>query len=359
MKVLHISAGNLFGGIETVLVTMARERRQCPELKPHFSVCFEDRFSRELRATGAPVDYLGNVRVRNPLTILRARAALDRLLSQESIDVAICHSPWAHDVFGPVVKSHKVPLVFWSHGFVTGRHWLEAWARKTQPALVVCNSHATQATVKKLFPDVSSQVIYAPVSNSAHIRVRRAETKPVVVIQVSRMEKWKGHALLLEALAQLKDLPDWVCWVVGGAQTNREIDYEEGLHELAGRLEMGERVAFMGARDDVPDLLAQADIFCQPNLSPEPFGIVFIEALQSGIPVVSSSLGGAAEIVDDTCGILVPAGEVGPLASSLRGLIVDFQKRLQLGEAGPARAQALCDPARQLGKLREVLGSLV
>jgi hypothetical protein len=38
---------------------------------------------------------------------------------------------------------------------------------------------------------------------------------------------------------------------------------------------------------------------------------------------------------------------------------VDFQKRLQLGEAGPARAQALCDPARQLGKLREVLGSLV
>ena len=69
---------------------------------------------------------------------------------------------------------------------------------------------------------------------------------------------------------------------------------------------MGERVAFLGARDDVPDLLAQADIFCQPNQSPEPFGIVFIEALQSGIPVVSSRLGGAAEIVDDTCGILIP-----------------------------------------------------
>jgi glycosyltransferase involved in cell wall biosynthesis len=358
MKVLHISAGNLFGGIETVLVTMARERRKCPELRPHFSVCFEDRFSRELRATGAPVDYLGNVRVRNPITILRARAALDSLFSQESIDVAICHSPWAHDIFGPVVQSHNIPLVFWSHGFVTGRHWLEVWARRTRPTLVICNSRATEVTVKALFPDVPSQVIYAPVSNSAHIRVRDPEAKPVVVIQVSRMEKWKGHEPLLEALVQLKDLPNWVCWIVGGAQTDRESRYEDSLHSLAGRLAIGDRVSFLGARDDVPDLMAQADIFCQPNQSPEPFGIVFIEAMQSGIPVISSRLGGAAEIVTDDCGILVPAGEVGHLACSLRSLIENSQRRLQLGKAGPARAQALCEPTRQLGRLQEVLRSL-
>jgi glycosyltransferase involved in cell wall biosynthesis len=358
MKVLHISAGNIFGGIETVLVTMARERRQCPELKPHFSVCFEDRFSRELRATGAPVDYLGNVWVRNPLTILRARAALDRLLSQESIDVAICHSPWAHDVFGPVVKDHNIPLVFWSHGFVTGRHWLEVWARRKLPALVICNSRATEASVKTLFPDVPSQVIYAPVSNCAPIRVHLPEGKPVVVIQVSRMERWKGHALLLEALAELMDLPNWVCWVVGGAQTDRERKYEDSLHDLAGKLGMGDRVAFLGARDDVPDLMTQADIFCQPNQSPEPFGIVFVEALQSGIPVVSSKHGGAAEIVNDSCGILVPPGELTPLTTALRSLIEDSQKRLRLGEAGPARAQALCDPTRQLERLQEILRSL-
>jgi len=359
MKVLHISAGNLFGGIETVLVTMARERRQCPELRPHFSVCFEDRFSRELRATGAPVDYLGNVRVRNPLTILRARAAMDRLLSQESIDVAICHSPWALGVFAPVVKSHRIPLAFWSHGFVSGRHWLELWAKRMRPSLVICNSYATQANVKKLFPDVPSQVIYAPVSNSAPIRLQGAETKQVVIIQVSRMERWKGHERLLEALAQLKDLHDWVCWVVGGAQTNRESGYEKSLHELAEKLALGDRVEFLGARDDVADLMAQADIFCQPNLSPEPFGIVFIEALQAGIPVVSSMLGGAGEIVNEGCGILVPAGEVPPLANALRSLIENPQMRMRMGQAGPDRARALCDPANQLGRLREILQSLL
>jgi glycosyltransferase involved in cell wall biosynthesis len=363
MKVLHISAGNMYGGIETVLVTMARERRECPELKPHFSVCFEDRFSRELRATGAPVDYLGNVRVRNPLTVLRARAALDRLLSQESIDAAICHSPWAHSIFGPVVQSHRIPLVFWSHGFVTGRHWLEAWARRIVPALVICNSRATEASVKSLFPQVPSQVVYAPVSNSAHVRVPRQddssqESSPVVIIQVSRMEKWKGHGMMLQALDRLKDLPDWVCWVVGGAQNDTESSYEQSLRRLAMSLGVSDRVHFLGSRDDVPALLTEADVFCQPNISPEPFGIVFIEALQAGIPVVSSKLGGAMEIIDSDCGVLVPAGEPEPLASALRDLIENPTKRIQMGLVGQDRARNLCDPARQLGKLREVLQSL-
>jgi glycosyltransferase involved in cell wall biosynthesis len=358
VKVLHISAGNLFGGVETVLVTLARERRLCADLKPHFSVCFEDRFSRELRATGAPVDYLGYVRIRNPLTILRARAAMDRLLSQESIDVAICHSPWALAIFGTVARSHRIPLVFWCHGFVTGRHWLEMWARQTVPALVICNSRATEISVKRLFPQVPSQVIYAPVSSSVPSLPRDPERKPVVIIQVSRMESWKGQSLLLEALATLLNVPDWVCWIVGGAQTKRESEYEDRLHRAAARLGFGERVEFLGARDDVEDLLVQADIFCQPNLSPEPSGIVFIEALQAKLPVVTSRLGGAAEIVNERCGILVPPSDAASLADALRCLITNPGKRMELGAAGPERAQSLCDPSRQLSKLREVMQAL-
>lgn len=358
MKVLHVAAGNLFGGVETVLVTMARERRECPELKPHFSICFEGRLSRELRATGVPVDYLGNVRARNLLSILRARAAMDRLLAQESIDVAICHSPWAHAMFAPVIRGHGIPLVLWSHGFVTGRHWLEVWASRTPPAVVIANSQTTAKTVRRLFPDVSLQVINCPVSGNARPRVWDPESKPVVIIQVSRMEKWKGHLLTLEAAAQLKDLPDWVCWFVGGAQNKQESGYEDSLHRASERLGLGDRVEFLGARHDVADLLAQADIFCQPNLSPEPFGIVFIEALQASLPVICSGLGGAAEIVDESCGILVPAGEPAELAQAMRGLITDPEKRRRLGTAGPARAQKLCDPARQLGRLREVLQAI-
>jgi glycosyltransferase involved in cell wall biosynthesis len=358
MKVLHLSSGNLYGGIETVLVTLARERRQCPDLKPHFAVCFEDRFSRELRATGAPVDYLGNVRTRNPFTVLRARAALDRLLAQESIDIAICHGPWPHAVFSPVVKDRRIPLVFWAHGLAGGRHWLEIWARQTPPALVICNSRTTQSSVGRLFPNIPTQVVYAPVSNSAHIHLPTPEAQPLIIIQVSRMEAWKGHRVLLEALSLLKDLPDWLCWVVGGAQTDRETKYEDGLHRLSEKLSLSDRVDFLGQRDDVPELLAQAGIFCQPNTEPEPFGIVYIEALQTSLPIVATNLGGAAEIVDSTCGLLVPPDDPAALATALRSLITDPALRQRLSQSGPARAQALCDPARQLGKLHSALQAL-
>lgn len=358
MKVLHIAAGNLFGGIETLLVTMARERSLCPDLKPHFSVCFENRLSRELRATGVPVDYLGEVKVRNPLSIFRARAALDRLLKQEMIDVAICHAPWAQAIFGPVVRDHGTPLVFSAHGFVTGRHWLEVWARRTNPDLIICNSKAIQTNLNLLYSDIPSQLLHYPISNSAIASRREKQSNPVVIIQVSRMEKWKGHTLLLEALAKLKDLPNWVCWFVGGAQTDRETKYEDTLHRMAARLGLTAHVDFLGSRDDVPSLLAQADIFCQPNLSPEPFGIVFIEALQSGLPVISTRMGGAEEIINDSCGELLPPGEVTPLADALRVLVTNHEKRHHLGLAGPARAKALCDPASQLSKIRELLGSL-
>ena len=63
VKVLHIYAGNLFGGVETLLITLARQRELCPQMQPHFALCFEGKLATELDATGVPVHWLGNVRV--------------------------------------------------------------------------------------------------------------------------------------------------------------------------------------------------------------------------------------------------------------------------------------------------------
>jgi glycosyltransferase involved in cell wall biosynthesis len=104
----------------------------------------------------------------------------------------------------------------------------------------------------------------------------------------------------------------------------------------------------------VPRLLAAADIHCQPNTGPEPFGITFVEALQAGLPVVTTAQGGALEILDDSCGILTPPGDAESLATSLRELIERPDLRSQLGRAGPARASALCDPSRQMSRLHSL-----
>ena len=124
---------------------------------------------------------------------------------------------------------------------------------------------------------------------------------------------------------------------------------------MLSRLVLSDRVCFLGQRRDVPRLLAAADIHCQPNTGPEPFGIAFIEALYAGLPVVTTALGGALEIVDQTCGILVPPGDEAALADAIVGLIHDSGRRQQLGAHGPARADALCNPARSMQRLAAIV----
>ncbi len=177
-------------------------------------------------------------------------------------------------------------------------------------------------------------------------------TDAVVIIQVSRLEEWKGQRFLLEALGRSREVHNWTCWIVGGAQRRHEAFYLETLQTDAVRLGIGERVKFLGQRSDIARLLAAADVFCQPNTGPEPFGIVFVEALYAGLPVVTSDIGGAREVVDESCGMLFKAGDVDQLSRVLTKMVREPQVRRRLGAQGPIRAHALCDPSRQLAQLR-------
>jgi glycosyltransferase involved in cell wall biosynthesis len=179
-------------------------------------------------------------------------------------------------------------------------------------------------------------------------------------VQPSRLEPYKGHALHLAALARLRDAAvPWECWMIGGVQRPHEAALLAGLERTAARLGIADRVRFLGQRSDVATLLAAADIHCQPNVGPEPFGITFVEGLAAGLPVVTGALGGALEIVDESCGVLVPPGDAGALAAALHRLIQDPVLRSAIGAAGPARARKLCDPATQIRALDELLATVV
>jgi glycosyltransferase involved in cell wall biosynthesis len=105
-------------------------------------------------------------------------------------------------------------------------------------------------------------------------------------------------------------------------------------------------------------LLAAADIYCQPNIGPDAFGIAFIEALYAGLPVMTSAIGGGGEVVTPSCGILLEPGDAQALAGALRQLIDDPQRRRLLAAAGPARAKELCDPRVVLPRLHRTLANL-
>lgn len=368
MRVLHVHSGNMYGGVETLLITLARYRDLCPEMEPHFALCFKGLLSEELASADASVYLLNNVRVSRPLTVWRARHALGDLLRRNHFDTVVCHSAWSKVIFGPAVRSAGMPLVQWLHDAATGRHWLERWARRMPPDLALCNSHFTAGTLPNMYPHVRTEMVYYPVaspeshySTADRVAVRAGLSTPqeaTVIVQVSRMESWKGHALHLEALGLLSDLPNWMCWQIGGGQRPHEVQYMEELKSRAARLGIAERIRFLGQRSDVARLLATADIHCQPNTGPEPFGITFIEALLAGLPVVTTAIGGACEIVNDSCGVLVPPDDAHALAASLRRLIQNRDLRTSLGVAGRIRARKLCGPLTQMQHLYKVLSNV-
>jgi glycosyltransferase involved in cell wall biosynthesis len=365
VRVLHLNAGNLYGGVETLLTTLAGLRDLCPDMEPHFGVCYEGRFSRELMEAGVPVHRLGAVRISRPWTVWRARRRLAELLRSERFDMVFCHMPWSLAVFGPAVQAAGRRLGFWAHAGFSGSGWLERLAHRTTPDLAIANSRFTGGTVSEHFPGTRLEVIHcaAPLVDAPEAGQWRASLRnehgiaddTTVILQVSRLEPWKGQMVHLRALSRLPADEKWVSWIVGGPQTPEEEEYLKDLQKAAQELGIGGRVRFLGQRTDVPKLLAASDIFCQPNQGPEPFGLVFVEALWAGLPVISSALGGALEIVDESCGLLVTPGDPDSLAESLLRLVKSPAMRQRLGGAGAARARQLCDPARQMEKLKDLL----
>jgi glycosyltransferase involved in cell wall biosynthesis len=368
MRVLHIDAGNMFGGVETLLATLARNRALTPDVEPEFALCFEGRLSRELTGAGVPLHMLGEVRVRYPLTVMRARRRLRQILSTGSYDAVVCHMAWTQALFGSVARAARVPVAMWQHMASNGRHWLEQWARYAGPELVICTSHFAARAFSGVFSTFPVEVVHCPVaapsisySQSDRDRVRSELTTAadsVVITHTGRMQEWKGQRLLLQAASIIKSNSQWTIWLVGGAQRESEQHYLNSLRATATELGIEDRIRFAGNRDDVDRLLAVSDIHCQPNISPEPFGIAFIEALYAGLPVVTTQLGGAIEIVNDSCGVTVAPNNTVGLAAALGRLVGDDRERRRLGNAGPARARELCDPQQQMNLLRRALLNL-
>jgi glycosyltransferase involved in cell wall biosynthesis len=173
-----------------------------------------------------------------------------------------------------------------------------------------------------------------------------------VILSAARLTPYKGHEVLIEALGLLRARPGWTAWIAGAPQIPEETLLYERLKARTKALAIAERVRFLGERRDVPRLSAAADLACQANVGPEPFGLCFVEALAAGMPVVTSGIGGALEIVTPDLGELVPPGDAAALAAGLVRCMDNDERSAAARRLGPERARDLCSVeafARRLG----------
>ena len=154
----------------------------------------------------------------------------------------------------------------------------------------------------------------------------------------------KGHAVLLEALATMSDLP-WNCVCVGSV--DRDPVFVEGLRRRALAVGLSDRVQFTGARTgtDLDASYAAADLLVHASLA-EPYGMVVTEALARGLPVVATEVGGLPEALGHGAdgirpGLLVPPGDETAFAAALRAWLTDAELRTRLRRAARERRATL------------------
>jgi glycosyltransferase involved in cell wall biosynthesis len=266
-------------------------------------------------------------------------------------------------MFGAVGRARGLRVVFWQHAPIVDRHWPDVWAAWTRPDVLVANSRFTASA--PAFSDVPCHVIHCPVPASAPIALAersagraalRTRDADVVVLMAARLEAWKGHRALIDAAKRFgRDVVK--IWIAGGVQRPVERSYLEQLESDIAAGGLKPSVALLGERSDVSALMRLADIYCQPNLAAEPFGIAIAEAMRARLPCVVSDAGGAAELVDPACGILTAPGDVEALARAITQLAAHPARRDAMGRAGAARAARMTDPAGRLAELAAVLSA--
>lgn len=158
-----------------------------------------------------------------------------------------------------------------------------------------------------------------------------------VVTFIGQLYPRKGLTYLLEALHQLKaDHPKVLLRIAGQDPTPTQSNIKQ-YRKFVEELELTEHVEWLGYRNDIPQLLAETDLFVLPALE-EPFGRVVIEAMAMNVPVVATSVGGIPEIIEDgVSGLLTKPTNVDELVAAMQRLLTDASFSNNIKIAGRKR----------------------
>jgi phosphatidylinositol alpha-mannosyltransferase len=254
----------------------------------------------------------------SPATVVRTA----RLVRKRRFDVVHVHEPMLPAAGMTAVWAARVPVVGTFHMVGRRPFWYRVWRPVVQPT---ARRLAARIAVSVAARDFVAQVLPGPydlipnaIDTGAFAAGERGGRR---IVFIGRSDPRKGLPVLLEALRRLPE--DVTLDLVGANGVN---DPRVRAH---GRVSDEER----------RDLLAQADVLCAPSLGGESFGMVLLEAMAAGLPVVASDIPGYQAVLPPEAGKLVPPGDAGALATALGQLLDNDGLRARLGGAGRREAQ--------------------
>lgn len=300
--------------------------------------------SAALAAAGRDVRYM-------PANTLLDLPRLRRLvthLRENRYDVVQAHLTYAN-ILAPIAgRLTGTPVIATLHSVGEdprfhnpARRLLETWAlRYGTQAVVAVGEQVAQAHAGRLgkrqitvIPNAVPEMPHSDAAQTAALRARLGCTPgALVAIAVGRLAAPKGYPDLLTAFAQIApQFPDAYLWIVG-----KGVLWDDLRSEI-NRLGLQERVKLLGQRNDVPLLLAAADVFVNASHW-EGLPLAVLEAMMAGLPVVATSVGDTPSILPPGTGLLVPPHTPEKLAEGLRTLFSDVSLRRRWGQAAREHA---------------------
>jgi len=188
-----------------------------------------------------------------------------------------------------------------------------------------------------------------------------SRSREPLLAMVGQISCWKGHDTAIRALRDLRrHHPHARLLIVGEvkfADANTRLDnrgYLAELHRLVRELGLGEAVEFAGEREDIPQIMARADVVLVPSVE-EPFGRSVAEAMAVGTPVIATTVGGPAELIEDgVTGLLAPPGEPAAWSEAIGRILDNPEWALQMGRGASDVAQRRFAVERHVASMMEV-----
>lgn len=247
-----------------------------------------------------------------------------RALTRRGYDVVHLHEPMLPAPCTTALVLHPTPLVGTFHMTAPSRRWYRVFGPLCRHLVARLDVRIAVSKAAERYVAASCPGRYEIVPNGVRAPVD-ADRPPLRngrprILFVGRPEPRKGLPVLLQAFGQL--------------------DGDAALDLVGPTGPSGPGVTYHGRCDERSrgELLARASVLCAPSLRSESFGLVLLEAMAAGVPVVASDLPGYRAVLPPECGVLVPPGDVDALATTLRRVLADDDLRKRMRAAGPAAA---------------------
>ena len=286
--------------------------------------------------------------------LCRPGGTLHEMLAQKGFTVFTCKPaiPWAPPLCACIkdaIKAVKPDVIHTrlSQAALLGGYWgkrlgvpvlctvdkyPKAKYYKYAAHLAACSNDVARHMIFQGFDGKKVTVVSNPIDVSRYERpkgyvpqMRKSKGVPQdvpVILAAGRFVDWKGFDVLIKACAKLTSAFDFRLWLAGDGPMRGALQ-----EDLATSLGINNLVTFWGFLEDIRPLMWESDLFVLPSKSPEPFGIVALEALTSGLPVVATNAGGVLDFVDEGCGWLARPNDPDDLTAAIKEALSNDETR--------------------------------